>query len=121
MAVVGAISSFFYFIVDTQITGLVAMIFNVLMYAAPGEKIVRVFKTKQYNLIPIFSTIGGFFCSLCWLMFGVYKNDLNLIIPNALGLFLLFFKLLFIVFFIAKKKVRKILILMMINWPKKKL
>ena len=53
------------------------MIFNVLMYIAPFEKITKVCRTKNYNLIPIFSTIGGFFCSLCWLMFGVYKNDLN--------------------------------------------
>ena len=80
------------------------MIFNVLMYAAPGEKIVRVFKTKQYNLIPIFSTIGGFFCSLCWLMFGVYKGDLNLIIPNALGLFFAFLQVIVYCIFYCKKK-----------------
>ena len=54
MIVVGGISSFFYFIMDKKITGFVAMIFNVLMYAAPGEKMVRVCKTKQYNLIQFF-------------------------------------------------------------------
>ena len=57
------------------------------MYAAPGEKIVKVIKTEDYKLIPIFSTVGGLACSLCWLMFGIYQGDLNLIIPNALGLF----------------------------------
>ena len=104
MVVVGGISSLFYFLIETKITGYVAMIFNVLMYAAPGEKIVRVFKTKQYNLIPIFSTIGGFFCSLCWLMFGVYKGDLNLIIPNALGLFFAFLQVIVYCIFYCKKK-----------------
>ena len=77
----------FYFIIDVKITGYVAMVFNVLMYAAPGEKIVKVIKTEDYKLIPIFSTVGGLACSLCWLMFGIYQGDLNLIIPNALGLF----------------------------------
>ena len=64
MIAVGGISFVFYFIISKKITGLTAMVFNVLMYAAPGEKILKVCKTKQYNLIPIFSTIGGFFCSL---------------------------------------------------------
>ena len=104
MVIVGGISSFFYFIIDKKITGFVAMIFNVLMYAAPGEKMVRVCKTKQYNLIPIFSTIGGFFCSLCWLMFGVYKGDLNLIIPNALGLFFAVLQIIIYCIFYNKKK-----------------
>ena len=62
------------------------MIFNILMYAAPGEKIIRVIKTKKYELIPIYSSIGGFLCSLCWLIFGFYQNDKNLIIPNSLGI-----------------------------------
>jgi solute carrier family 50 protein (sugar transporter) len=82
----GAISFLFYFIIDSNITGLIAMIFNILMYAAPGEKIIRVIKTKKYELIPIYSSIGGFLCSLCWLIFGFYQNDKNLIIPNSLGI-----------------------------------
>ena len=47
MACIGGISYAFYFIIDKDITGLCAMVFNVLMYAAPGEKIFRVCKTKQ--------------------------------------------------------------------------
>ena len=82
----GAISFLFYFIIDSNITGLICMVFNVLMYAAPGEKIIRVIKTKKYELIPIYSSIGGFLCSLCWLIFGFYQNDMNLIIPNSLGI-----------------------------------
>jgi len=82
----GAISFLFYFIIDSNITGLIAMIFNVLMYAALGEKIISVFKTKNYELIPIYSSIGGFLCSLSWLIFGFYQNDKNIIIPNSLGI-----------------------------------
>ena len=104
MIAIGGISFVFYFLLGKKITGWAAMIFNVLMYAAPGEKIVRVFKTRQYNLIPIFSTIGGLFCSLCWLMFGVYKGDTNLIIPNALGLFFAILQVIVYIVFYCKKK-----------------
>jgi len=76
----------FYFYVPYVVSGYIAMIFNILMYAAPGEKIVRVFKTKDYTLIPLFTTIGGLGCSLCWFIFGVYQNDTNIIVPNVLGL-----------------------------------
>ena len=104
MIAIGGISFVFYFLLGKKITGWAAMIFNVLMYAAPGEKIVKVFKTRQYNLIPIFSTIGGLFCSLCWLMFGVYKGDTNLIIPNALGLFFAILQVIVYIIFYCKKK-----------------
>ena len=46
-----------------------------MVYAAPGEKIYNVIKTHNYKVIPIFSTIGGFFCTLCWVMYGIYQND----------------------------------------------
>jgi solute carrier family 50 protein (sugar transporter) len=104
MIAVGGISFVFYFIISKKITGLTAMVFNVLMYAAPGEKILKVCKTKQYNLIPIFSTIGGFFCSLCWLMFGIIKGDINMIIPNALGLFFAILQAIVYTVFYCKKK-----------------
>ena len=104
MIAVGGISFVFYFIISKKITGLTAMVFNVLMYAAPGEKILKVCKTKQYNLIPIFSTIGGFFCSLCWLMFGIIKGDINMIIPNALGLFFAILQVVVYTVFYCKKK-----------------
>ncbi len=62
---------YWYYLINYNITGAV-MIFNVLMYAAPGEKIYRVIKTGDYKLIPIFSTIGALGCSLCLLMYNIY-------------------------------------------------
>jgi hypothetical protein len=104
MIFVGGVSYTFYFIISKKLTGICAMVFNVLMYAAPGEKIFRVCVTKKYQLIPIFSTIGGFFCSLCWLMFGVYKGDNNLIIPNGLGLFFAILQVIVYLVFYCKKR-----------------
>ena len=82
----------FYFVVDpkknkAEITGYCAMEFNILMYAAPGEKIYTVIKTKNHKLIPIFSTIFGVINSACWLVYGICESDLNVIVTNALGLF----------------------------------
>jgi len=94
----------FYFVVPMNVTGYAAMIFNVLMYAAPGEKIYRVFTTQNYKLIPIFSTMGGVACSLCWLMYGIYGKDLNLIIPNALGLMFAILQVTIYLFFYLKTK-----------------
>ncbi len=66
---------------------LLAMIFNVAMYIAPGQKILRVIKEKNYKLIPIRSTIVSILCSGSWLIYGIVINLVAQIIPNALGLF----------------------------------
>ena len=97
-SIIGAgIFLLFYYVVDPKkdkalITGYVAMEFNVLMYAAPVEKIYGVIKTKNYKLIPIFSTIFGFLSSVCWTIYGIYKADINLIVTNGLGLFFIIFQ-----------------------------
>ena len=93
-----------FFLLDYNITGYVAMIFNVLMYAAPGEKIFQVIKTSNYNLIPIFSTVGGLYCSLCWLMYGIYQKDWKLYVPNALGLaFAILQVVIFLIYYLKNK------------------
>ena len=74
-----------YYVVPSQVTGIIANIFNVLMYAAPGEKIYQVCKTNKYDLIPIFSTIGGLACSTSWMLYGFYQGDFLLVLPNLLG------------------------------------
>jgi solute carrier family 50 protein (sugar transporter) len=94
-----------FFIIPPDITGYIAMIFNVLMYAAPGEKITRVIKTQDYKLIPIFSTIGGLFCSLCWLIYGIYQKDWKLYVPNALGLFFAILQVVvYLIYYLKNKK-----------------
>ena len=75
----------FYYLVPSKVTGIIANVFNVLMYAAPGEKIVQICKGASYQLIPIWSTIGGTACSTSWMCYGIYQKDELLIIPNALG------------------------------------
>lgn len=105
IAVIGGLAYVCFYLIDVEITGIVAMVFNVLMYAAPLEKIFRVFKTGKYELIPIFSSAGGTACSLCWFMYGVYLKDYNVIIPNALGLFFGVLQcILYVIFYCKAKK-----------------
>ncbi len=56
------------------------------MYAAPGEKIYAIFKTGNYELIQIWSTIWETACSTNWILYGFYQGDILLAIPNALGI-----------------------------------
>ena len=75
------------FLGTVSVISLVAMIFNVAMYIAPGQKIVRVIREKNYKLIPIRSTIVSILCSGSWLLYGITINLVPQIVPNALGLF----------------------------------
>ena len=72
---------------NVSVISVIAMIFNVAMYIAPGQKIVRVIKEKNYKLIPIRSTIVSILCSGSWLIYGIVINLVPQIVPNALGLF----------------------------------
>lgn len=77
---------FFQLISDIKIVSYVLIIINTLLYAAPGQKIIEVFRTGNYNLIPITSTICSSLCSFTWFLFGYLVKDTTCIIPNALGL-----------------------------------
>lgn len=92
----------FYFVIDAELTGKIVLIFNVLMYAAPGEKMYTVCKTGNYKLIPIWSTIGAAACSGCWFIYGLVVKDIYVIIPNVLGVICSIIQL--IVYSIFKKK-----------------
>lgn len=104
MVLSGGIAFFFYRVLDCEITGIVAVVFNALQYGAPLQKIFTVFKTGKYELIPIFTSVGGFFCSSCWLIYGIYLFDINLIIPNGLGIFFAILQL--IIYYIYYKKAK---------------
>ena len=75
------------FIIKDYITvGNIAMVVNIITYITPGQKIYQVIKTRNYNLIPISSTLSGALCTLAWLIFGLLIWDIRTIIPNGLGL-----------------------------------
>ena len=93
-----------YYVIYYKAVGISANVFNVLMYAATGEKIYRVIKTKNYQLMPIFSIIGAFLSSLCWFIYGLFDFEINVLIPNALGLVLSVVQLIVYFWAYCKKK-----------------
>jgi len=93
-----------YYVIDSEVTGIIANVFNVLMYAAPGEKIHRICKTGNYELIPIWSTIGGTACSTSWMLYGFYQGDIYLIIPNLLGVIASIIQIVVYLIYRAKSK-----------------
>lgn len=104
MLIVSGIALLFYFIVPTKITSYIVIVFNILMYAAPGEKIVRVFKTGNYDLIPIVSSFSGLACSTCWFIYGVYIWDMTVMIPNVLGIMFAILQIIVYIHFVLKEK-----------------
>ncbi len=95
----------FYKIINENNTiGLIAMLVNILMYAAPGAKIYQVFKTGNYDLIPIYSSIIALLNSICWLIYGISLKDVNVILPNASGVVLALIQIFVWNVFYNKKK-----------------
>ena len=77
----------FYYIVEENYISLISFIFNILMYTSPLENIIKAIKMKNIQIFPIFSSIGIFVCSICWLIFGISKKDRYLILSNSFGIF----------------------------------
>ena len=104
LSLIGILLVFHYPIHNPDTTGKVAMIFNTLMYAAPGEKMFTVYKTNNYKILPISTSICGVLCSTSWLIYGIYLGDISMIFPNALGV--VFAVLQIIVFIIAYNRAK---------------
>ena len=60
-----------------------------------GPPLLRTRSVHQYlSLLAI--TVGTFFCSCSWLAYGLYMNDIYVLVPNGIGAFLCVFQLLVI-------------------------
>jgi solute carrier family 50 protein (sugar transporter) len=71
-----------------QFTGWFNVGMTVINAGAPGQKIIEVFKTGNFMLIPIYTTITQILCSGLWGFYGFADMDFKLIIPNLLGVLL---------------------------------
>ena len=72
---------------DYLILSYIAMVCKILMSVAPGQKILRVLREKNYKLIPIYSALTNLFCSLSWLCYGICIKLLGQIVSNVIGVF----------------------------------
>lgn len=79
----------------TAIIGYIAIVVNTIMYAGPGQNLIKVIQTGDYCLIPIISSVMGLFCSSSWFAYSLldkearkqsYGIDIRTFVPNMLGI-----------------------------------
>ncbi len=85
-------------------TGYFNVCITVLNAGAPGQKIIEVWKTQNYTLIPIVTTLLQALCSGLWGCYGFKTMDLKLIIPNLLGVALCGIQIFSFFYFYVKTK-----------------
>lgn len=61
---------------------------TILNAGAPGQKIIEVWKTGNFTLIPIVTTIAQIFCSGLWGVYGLIIKNKQTIVANIIGFFL---------------------------------
>lgn len=71
-----------------HIAGGTAMALTVINAITPGQNIYKVVKDGNYNLIPILITTFIFLCNGCWFIYGLFINQLEIYVPNGLGVIL---------------------------------
>jgi len=92
MAVLMILPFFDFYVADEYfpafLFGLVADIFNVLMYGAPLTIMKQVILTRSVKYMPFLVSFFTVINSSCWLAYGFYIGDIWIFIPNASGLLL---------------------------------
>jgi len=92
MAALMNLSFFDFYVIDEYfpafLFGLIADVFNVLMYGAPLTIMKQVILTKSVKYMPFLVSFFTVINSSCWLAYGFYLGDIWIFIPNASGLLL---------------------------------
>ncbi len=80
-------SFFITFVKKAQISGSIAMVFNIIMNLSQLQKLKEVFIYKDKNYIPLLTVTCLFLQSAVWTTIGILSNlNMFIIIPNLLGL-----------------------------------
>jgi len=76
----------FYYYVDQEINGYIAMSANILMFIMPSEQIYHVVKSKNNVYIELWLAIAIFINSSAYFVYGILLgHNWDIIIPNGLG------------------------------------
>jgi len=68
--------------------GLLANIFNILMYMSPLAVMKKVMDTRSVEYLPFLFSFFALLTSTFWYMYGVYACDIWITIPNCMGIML---------------------------------
>ena len=73
---------------DDDVIGRICIGTSCIVFLSPIQLIYRVIKEKNYFLIPIHTAWVSLAASSCWTAYGVYLTNINVIIPNSVGIIL---------------------------------
>ncbi|XP_076947536.1 bidirectional sugar transporter SWEET5-like [Bidens hawaiensis] len=69
----------------SMVVGMVAIVFNILMYAAPLTVMRMVIKTRSVKYMPFTLSLASFVNSVVWCGYALMPLDPYILVPNALG------------------------------------
>ncbi|XP_009609064.1 bidirectional sugar transporter SWEET5-like [Nicotiana tabacum] len=69
----------------SMLVGILAVIFNILMYTSPLTVMRRVISTKSVKYMPFFLSLANFANGCIWFAYAFLKFDPYILVPNGLG------------------------------------
>ncbi|KAJ9677711.1 hypothetical protein PVL29_022600 [Vitis rotundifolia] len=69
----------------SMFVGILAVVFNIIMYASPLTVMRRVIRTRSVKYMPFFLSLANLMNGIVWLIYALIKIDAFIVIPNALG------------------------------------
>lgn len=87
---------------DDSIIGKICIATSCIVFLSPIQILFRVMREKNYNLIPIYSAFISSIATSCWVVYGIFMTDINVIFPNFIGIILALLQI--IIFTRYKKK-----------------
>ncbi|XP_047307412.1 bidirectional sugar transporter SWEET11-like [Impatiens glandulifera] len=70
-----------------QIVGRICLVFSVCVFVAPLLVVKQVIQTKNSQFMPFYLSLTLTINAIIWFIYGLLINDMNIAIPNVLGLF----------------------------------
>eukprot|EP01022_Parablepharisma_sp_SALTPOND_P023275 TRINITY_DN487_c0_g1_i1.p3 TRINITY_DN487_c0_g1~~TRINITY_DN487_c0_g1_i1.p3 ORF type:complete len:116 (-),score=0.18 TRINITY_DN487_c0_g1_i1:61-408(-) len=61
---------------------MTAMVLNISIALTPLQKIVHVWKTGEYKLIPVFFNMVLIVCATCWVIYSIILNYVEVLVPQ---------------------------------------
>lgn len=69
----------------SMLIGIVAIVFNVIMYTSPLTVMKKVITTKSVKYMPFYLSLANFANGVVWAIYALLKFDPYILIPNGLG------------------------------------
>ena len=98
---------------SNDLVGFVATVINILMYLSPTTNIFKLCTTGEYEFLPIFTNIFGFFTIHLWLIYGILTYDnynesaKYILYSNCFSIFVDSIQIVFWIYYFAKSGEKK--------------